>query len=125
MARERLLAEETARADRGAGDGPGWAAPASRQSGMRAGLMRRWIALAALVALAIAAAMVADHPGSVDIIWGDWEIATSVGVLAAAVALLAVLLWLLAATVAAVVRLPRRYRRNRAVRVAAAPATRR
>ncbi|HWD59019.1 MAG TPA: heme biosynthesis HemY N-terminal domain-containing protein [Stellaceae bacterium] len=75
--------------------------------------MRKLVALVALLALAIAAATVANYPGAVDITWQGWEIDTSVGVLAAALAILALAIWLLLSLVAATVRLPRRFRRNR------------
>jgi uncharacterized membrane-anchored protein len=70
--------------------------------------MRRLIVIVALIVLAIAAATVADHPGTVDITWQGWEIGTSVGVLAAAVALIAGILWALSALLAGVVRQPPR-----------------
>ncbi len=78
--------------------------------------MRRLIAFAALAVLAIAAATVADHPGTVEITWQNWQIGTSVGVLAAVLAVAAALLWLLFFGLGALVRLPRRYRRNRVLR---------
>lgn len=75
--------------------------------------MRRLLALIALAALVVAAATVADYPGAVDIIWQGWEIDTSVGVLVAAMALLALVLWLLVTLIAGAIRLPARFRRNR------------
>ena len=75
--------------------------------------MRRIIALIALVVLAVAAATVADYPGSVNVVWQGWEIDTSVGVLIAALAILALVLWLALSLIAGVFRLPRRFRRNR------------
>ena len=75
--------------------------------------MRRLLALVALAVLVVAAATVADYPGAVDITWQGWELDTSVGVLVAAMAVLALVLWLLVTLVAAAVRLPARYRRNR------------
>ena len=56
--------------------------------------MRRSIALAALLVLAVVAATIADYPGSVDIVWQSWEIDTSVGALVAVLAILALALWL-------------------------------
>ena len=78
--------------------------------------MRRLVALAALVLLAVAAATIANQPGTVEITWRGWEIGTSVGVLIAALAAAAVALWLLFFALAGLVRLPRRFRRNRAER---------
>jgi HemY protein len=78
--------------------------------------MRRLVALAALVLLAVAAATVANQPGTVEITWRGWEIGTSVGVLIAALAVAAAALWLLFFALAGLVRLPRRFRRNRAER---------
>jgi len=75
--------------------------------------MRKLAAFVALVVLAVAAATVADYPGAVDITWQGWEIDTSVGVLIAALAVLALALWVALALIAGAVRLPRRFRRNR------------
>ena len=75
--------------------------------------MRRLAALIALAVLVVAAATVADYPGAVDITWQGWEIDTSVGVLVAATAVLALVLWALISLIAGVIRLPRRFRRNR------------
>jgi HemY protein len=75
--------------------------------------MRRLAALIALALLAVAAATLADHPGSVDIVWQGWEVDTSVGVLLAALAVVALVLWLCLWLIGAALRLPRRFRRNR------------
>jgi HemY protein len=75
--------------------------------------MRRLAALIALAVLVVAAAAIADYPGAVDIIWQGWEIDTSVGVLIAAAALLALVLWLGLSLIVTAVRLPGRFRRNR------------
>lgn len=75
--------------------------------------MRRLTALAVLIVLAVVAATVADHPGAVAITWQGWEIDTSIGVLLAALALLALALWLALALLAGLWGLPRRFRRNR------------
>ena len=75
--------------------------------------MRRLLAFVLLVVLAVAAATVADHPGTVVVTWQGWEINTSVGVLAAALVVVALALWLLILLLAGLVRLPRRFRRNR------------
>lgn len=78
--------------------------------------MRRVLAVLGLGLLVVAAAFVADHSGRVEIDWQDWQIGTSVGVLVAALAVAAALLWVLFSLIAGVVRLPRRFRRNRAER---------
>ena len=75
--------------------------------------MRRVVIIVVLVAVAIAAATIADHPGSVDITWQSWEITTSVDVLAAALAVAAGLLGFLFALGSGALRLPSRFRRNR------------
>jgi HemY protein len=79
--------------------------------------MRRLLALVALAAVVIAAATIADYPGSVDITWQGWEIDTSVGVLIAALVIGALLLWLLFGLIARLLRLPARFRRNRRERL--------
>ncbi len=75
--------------------------------------MRRLLALVALAVLVVGAATVADYPGAVDIVWQGWEINTSVSVLVAAMAVLALVLWLLVTLIAGAIRLPARFRRNR------------
>jgi len=75
--------------------------------------MRRILVLVALAAVVIAAATIADYPGSVDVTWQGWEIETSVDVLIGAAAILALGLWLLFSLMAKLVRLPARFRRNR------------
>jgi HemY protein len=69
-----------------------------------------------ILALAVAiAAYFAGHPGRVDIIWQDWEIETSVGVLAAAVAIAIVAgvgLYLLASLILSLPRALLRRRRE-------------
>jgi len=75
--------------------------------------MRRIIVLVALAAVAVAAATLADYPGRVDVTWQGWEIDTSVGVLIAALVVVALALWLLFTLAASVLRLPARFRRNR------------
>jgi len=75
--------------------------------------MRRLVAFVALGVLAIVAATIAGYPGSVDIIWQGWEIDTSVGVLIAALAVLALALWIALSVIAAAIRLPRRFSRIR------------
>jgi len=75
--------------------------------------MRRLSALFALALLVAAAATIADYPGAVEITWQSWEIDTSVGVLIAAAALLALTLWLGLSLITSALRLPGRFRRNR------------
>src|SRR5258708_29296087 len=73
----------------------------------------RWIlVLVALAAAVIAAATIADYPGGVDVTWQGWEIETSVDVLLAAVAGLALALWLIFSLITRLVRVPARVRRN-------------
>lgn len=78
--------------------------------------MRKLLAFVALAVLVVVAATIADYPGAVDITWQGWEIDTSVGALIAALAALALVLWLLFSLIAAAVRLPARFRRNRRAR---------
>jgi HemY protein len=75
--------------------------------------MRRLLALVLLVMLAVAAGTVANYPGTVDVTWQGWEITTSVGVLVAAAAIVAAVLWLAFLLFGSLVRLPGRFRRNR------------
>jgi HemY protein len=75
--------------------------------------MRRLAAVIALVVLAVVGATIANYPGTVDITWQGWEIGTSVGVLVAALAVVALALWLALSLAAGVLHLPRRFRRNR------------
>ena len=75
--------------------------------------MRRILVLAVLAAVVIAAATVADYPGSVAITWQGWEIDTSVGVLIAVLSVVALALWLLFGVLSKLMRLPTRFRRNR------------
>jgi HemY protein len=75
--------------------------------------MRRILVLVVLAAVVVAAATIADYPGSVDITWQGWEIDTSVGVLIAALAIAALALWLFLGLITRLMRLPARFRRNR------------
>jgi HemY protein len=76
--------------------------------------MRRLVAFALLIVLAVVAATVANQPGAVDITWQDWEVSsTSVGVLIAAVAVVAIVLWLVFLLIGSLARVPGRFRRNR------------
>jgi HemY protein len=72
-----------------------------------------FVVLAAAVA---AGAVFADRPGRVEIVWQDWQVDTSVGVLAGAAALLALIVALVALGAAALRRVPRDFRRRRAAR---------
>jgi HemY protein len=70
-----------------------------------------------LVGLAVAAAaLLAGHPGQVEIVWLRWQIETSVGVLIAVIALIAAIASLLALLVAGLRRAPRALRRARTAR---------
>jgi HemY protein len=75
--------------------------------------MRRLLALLLLLVVAVAAATIAERPGHVAITWQHWQIDTSVSVLAAVLALLAIGLWLIFVLLTELIRLPRRFRRNR------------
>ena len=78
--------------------------------------MRIAVALLA-VALAVAAAVfLAEHPGHVEIVWQDWQIDTSIGVLLAGAVLTFIALGLVLTAIAALLRLPRRLRAARAAR---------
>jgi len=71
------------------------------------------LATAALIAVAV---FFADHPGQVDILWRDWEIETSVGILVAAAGLASVVLLLLLRLIWLILGGPRallRHRRER------------
>jgi HemY protein len=57
--------------------------------------MRALSALVVIAALVAGAVFFADHPGRVAILWQDWQVETSVGVLAAAALLLALVVALL------------------------------
>ena len=73
-------------------------------------------AIAALLIVAVfvaATAFFADRPGRVEIVWQDWQIDTSVGVLIVALLLAALILCGLALLVSAVARMPARIRRRR------------
>jgi HemY protein len=77
----------------------------------------RWVAgLVVAAALVAAGIFFADHPGRVAIEWRGWEIDTSVGVLAAAALMLALVAALLLRLGSAILRSPRavaRWRRER------------
>jgi len=77
----------------------------------------RWLLALLLVAMAVAgAAFVADHPGRVEIVWQGWQIATSVGVVVGAVALVVLVASALVLLGAALCRVPQKLRRRRAAR---------
>lgn len=78
--------------------------------------MRLLIALLLLAAAIAGGAFFAGHPGQVEITWQSWQIETSVGVLIAAVAAVALVVMLLALGIAALRRVPRNLRRRRATR---------
>ncbi len=86
--------------------------------------MRRLAAVIALVVLAVAAATIAGYPGAVDIVWQGWEINTSVGALIAALAILALVIWVALSSVVAAIRLPRRFSRERRRRLGELAVTR-
>jgi HemY protein len=78
--------------------------------------MRPAIGLVVIAALVAVAVYFADHPGRVAILWQGWQVETSIGVLAAAAALLAVVIALLLRLLRAIWRGPRtvsRWRRER------------
>jgi HemY protein len=75
--------------------------------------MRRLLALVGLAALIATAAFIADSPGTVEITWQGWLIDMPVGVLVAAVAVAALVLWGIFSLFTALIRLPRRFQRNR------------
>jgi len=78
--------------------------------------MRGLVALF-VIALAIAgAAFLADNPGRVEIIWRDWRVGTSVGVLIAVAVIGGLAVWALLRVVIALARLPSALRRWRARR---------
>jgi HemY protein len=75
--------------------------------------MRVLVALVVVAVFVAAAAFFADRPGQVEIVWQDWQIDTSVGVLAIAVFLVVLLLSGLGRLLSALIRLPRNIRRRR------------
>jgi HemY protein len=75
--------------------------------------MRLLLALIVMAVLIAAAVFLADHPGHVEIVWQEWQIETSVGVVVAGLLLAALLVFGLFGAVAAIWRLPRRIRRRR------------
>jgi HemY protein len=66
-----------------------------------------------LAAVIAAAVFMADRPGRVDIIWQDWQIETSVGVLVAAAVFAALLVWLLISALRLIISSPQRMLRSR------------
>ncbi|HLY58557.1 MAG TPA: heme biosynthesis HemY N-terminal domain-containing protein [Stellaceae bacterium] len=75
--------------------------------------MRTILALILIVLVSAAALFFTDHPGTVTLIWQGWRVDTSVAVLAAATALIALILWLGFATLAWLIAAPRRLARRR------------
>ncbi|HEV2300016.1 MAG TPA: heme biosynthesis HemY N-terminal domain-containing protein, partial [Stellaceae bacterium] len=75
--------------------------------------MRGWIAALAIALLAVAAALLADHPGTVDIVWRRWEVETSVAVLIAAILLATLLVMALVKGAALILHGPGAYLRRR------------
>jgi uncharacterized membrane-anchored protein len=78
--------------------------------------MRGLAALVVIAAVVLAAIFFADRPGHVEIVWRDWQIDTSVGVLLIAALVAGVVVWGVLSGAAALVRLPGnilRWRRER------------
>jgi HemY protein len=74
----------------------------------------RWIlGLLFFVALVAVTVFLADHPGRVEIVWQQWQVVTSVGVLATAAFLAALAIWLLVRALSLIVRSPRAFLRLR------------
>ena len=78
--------------------------------------MRGLIALLVVAAAIAGAAFLANHPGHVEIVWHDWQIDTSVGVLLGAALVAGLAIWVVIAGLTTVVRLPGRWRRRLARR---------
>jgi HemY protein len=78
--------------------------------------MRVVLALVLVATAGAGAAFFADHPGRVLIVWQGWQVDTSVGVLAGAVALVVLVVSGLALCAAALYRWPQNLRRRRASR---------
>jgi HemY protein len=75
--------------------------------------MRGLLALLLIAALIAAAVFLADHPGHVEIVWQNWQLETSVGVLAAVFVAALLGFWAIASLLLGLARLPRRWRRRR------------
>src|SRR5436305_5003738 len=78
--------------------------------------MRGLVALLVIAAAIAGAAFLADYPGHVEIVWRDWQIDTSVGVLLGAAVIAGLAIWAILTTVSALARLPDRWRRGLARR---------
>jgi HemY protein len=76
-------------------------------------VIRGLAGLVVVAGLIAAGVFFADHPGQVEIVWQDWQVETSVGVLVAAAAFAALAAGLLYSLVALIVKTPRRLRRRR------------
>jgi HemY protein len=71
-------------------------------------VIRAIIGVAVVAVLVAAAVFFADHPGRVEILWQDWQVETSVAVLAAAAILAALVAGLLFSLLSLIVATPRR-----------------
>ncbi len=78
--------------------------------------MRAVMALILVAAAGAGAAFFADRPGRVEIVWQDWQVDTSVGVLVGAMALVMLVVSGLALLAAALRRWPQNFRVRRAAR---------
>ena len=76
-------------------------------------MIRGFAGLVIVAGLIAAGVFFADHPGQVAIVWQGWQIETSVGVLIAAAALAALVAGLLYSLAALIIRTPRRLGRRR------------
>jgi HemY protein len=74
--------------------------------------MRGLAALFVVAAAVAGVAFLANHPGRVEIVWRDWQIDTSVGVLFGAAVVVGLAIWAVIAGLTAIVRLPGRWRRR-------------
>lgn len=75
--------------------------------------LRAILGLVAFAAATAAAVYFADHPGRVDIVWQDWQVGTTVGVLVAAAVLAGILVALLVWVLSLIVGAPRAFLRRR------------
>lgn len=78
--------------------------------------MRGLVALLVIAAAIAGAAFLADHPGRVEIVWRDWQIDTSVGVLLGLAIVAGLALWGALRLLVGIVRMPRVWRRRLARR---------
>ena len=75
--------------------------------------MRFVLALILVAVLVAAAVFLADRPGQVEIVWQEWQVETSLGVLVAGLLLVVLLFSGLLGAIAAILRMPGRIRRRR------------